>query len=1031
MGQVQTASEPTSLSAPPSVLAVLVVRDGARWLPECLVSLSRQTHPRLGVVAVDAGSTDGSRDLLVRALGPGRVVSLADGRGFAAAVQVALGLGVTAADYVLILHDDTALEPDAVTRMLEAATRVEGVGVVGPKVVDWDERDVLRGVGHAADRFGYPYSPLEEDEIDHGQYDQVREVLYVSSCAMLVSGSALERTGPPDERLTSDHSALDLCWRARLAGYRVLVAPAAVVRHREAGARGERAGARGNERSGYVVQRSSLAALLKNYSLLSLAWILPLYGLQGLARLVGLLASRRFEDAYQILLAWSWNVLHLPGTLRRRFRAQRVRRVRDRAVRRYMAPATIRLRRWVEAAAGLLVGRGVGGLEGEEIEVPPLRTRAVALARAHPVAVAWVLFGAVAVLAYRHLAGPAPLVGGALPAFPGSPTDFFRELVSGYRTTGLGGTEAASPALALLGALSAVLFGSPSLAQKALLALLPALAGVSMYRAILRRTGQRAPAVVGAACYGLSALLLWAFSEGRIGFLAFLAALPAAADRVERAFGATAPDRPVRWLVGAGMVLAAGAAFFPAVALPLLVILGSHVLFAAGPRRLVRGLGLALGMAAAGAALTFPQVLDLVRGARALEGPVEAADFASLARLAPGDGVGSWTVSWFLPGAALLAFTLTSREHLRSALRHLAVGLASLFLAWVGAAGYLPEPMSNPTAYLGGAALAYGSLVGLGMASVLPLVGRGAFGYRQVAMVPLVGVLVGGLGLQALLAAWGSWDVGAGRLPPAWPVVAEGRGDFRVLWLGREGGEPFPPPGGDPQGTIRVRGVALRYALTDRRGVSVLDLGRAPADDGSGYLGRVLAEALSGTSRHVGALLAPLAVRFVVAEGGDLPTGAVVRLDEQVDLDLIPAGGLTIYRNSRVLPRASVVVGGGFADAAAAPDLGPVVALPPVEASRLHPVPGGYAGGGPSGEGAYVLLADRFAPGWRVATPAGQVHPQRAFGWAVGFPLPRGGAVTVEYAEQRVRTIQVLALAALWVAALWVTRRPAGRPAAR
>src|SRR6059058_6554980 len=183
----------------PAVLVVLVVRDGSAWLRDCLRGLSRQTYPRLGVIAVDNGSADDSRDLLVRALGEARVVSRPDNPGLPAAVQAALALEAARnADYVLIHHDDVALDPDAITRMVEVAERIEGVGVVGPKIVDWDDPTVLREVGLSSDRFGYPYSPLEQGEIDQGQYDRVREVMFVSSSAMLVSREAWNRIGPPD-----------------------------------------------------------------------------------------------------------------------------------------------------------------------------------------------------------------------------------------------------------------------------------------------------------------------------------------------------------------------------------------------------------------------------------------------------------------------------------------------------------------------------------------------------------------------------------------------------------------------------------------------------------------------------------------------------------------------------------------------------------------------------------------------------------------------------------------------------------------
>lgn len=70
----------------PSVLVILVARNAAGWLRECLQALASQTHPRVGVVAVDDASTDGTRDLLTQALGEQRVLGVDEHAGFAVAV---------------------------------------------------------------------------------------------------------------------------------------------------------------------------------------------------------------------------------------------------------------------------------------------------------------------------------------------------------------------------------------------------------------------------------------------------------------------------------------------------------------------------------------------------------------------------------------------------------------------------------------------------------------------------------------------------------------------------------------------------------------------------------------------------------------------------------------------------------------------------------------------------------------------------------------------------------------------------------
>ncbi len=412
---------PAAVAAPersPSVLAVLIVRDAAGWLRETLAALSAQTYPRLAVLAVDNASTDGSTDLLRDALGERRVISLPRRRGLADAVRAALELPVASeADFVLVVHDDAALDADAVARLVEAAVGigVEHVGVVGPKVVDWDHPRELRDVGRSADLFGHGYAPLQPGEIDQGQFDRVLEVLCVSSASMLISREAWKRAGLFDERLDTEHQGLDFCWRARVAGFRVLMTPLARTRHRSATAAGEREATERQQRPRYREDRAAIASVLKNYSLLSLLWIVPVALAMGVVRLLFLLLSRRFEDAYDLVAAWGWNVAHLPGTWSRRRRVQKVRRVKDRQLRRFMESAGVRWPRWFQTAERILEEQREIDAEDQDKPVTRrLRDRTASLVGTHPVIVASVLGVAIGAVAIRSFLGPEALAGGAL-----------------------------------------------------------------------------------------------------------------------------------------------------------------------------------------------------------------------------------------------------------------------------------------------------------------------------------------------------------------------------------------------------------------------------------------------------------------------------------------------------------------------------------------------------------------------------------------------------------------------------------------
>jgi GT2 family glycosyltransferase len=1006
----------------PSVLVVLVASDAVGWLRECLQGLAAQTHPRLGVVAVDNGSTDGTSELLAQALGEQRVLRLDEDHGFAGAVRAAVELpAAQAADYLLVMHDDTALEPDAVDRMVAAAEGIRGVervGIVGPKVVDWADPRMLREVGRSTDRFGHPYSPLQDGELDQGQYDRVLEVLFVSSCAMLISRDAWQRTGAFDERFAGHHDDLDFCWRARLAGFRVLMTPLAVARHRGVTASGERPAEHRRRSARYYGERAALAAMLKDYGVPTLLWLLPVYLASGLVRLVALAITRRFDDAFDLLAAWGWNVVHLPGTVRRRVRAQSVRSVRDRSIRRFMS-SSLRLPRWFERAEEFL-DEGFDEIDLDHEPVArPLRARAAALALGHPVLLATAVGVALGALAVRHFVGPEPVSGGVLPAFPGHAGDFFRELVSGVRTTALGGTQPASPALAVFGATMWAAFGNAALAQKVLLALMPALAAVLAYRAFARQTHRPSVAVLAAGAYVLSATTLWAFSEGRIGLSVCLAALPVIWDRLDGAFARTPPARPLRFGVGLGVAAAVALAFDQGFLLPIGLVAAVHVIAA---RRRDRGLGLATVGVLAAALLAFPVLIEIASDPSAsLASYVGTEDPWRLLRLSPGPAPGGWVAAAFLPVAAVLCFAAVSREHRGRAWRAVATAVSGIGLAWASANGYLPTWATNAPGYLSAATFGCAAAIAYGGPSLLTGLGRRAFGMRQIGAAALTVVLgVGFLG-QTLQVALAQWSVRPNGLPPAWPIVdGSAPGEFRILWLGGPRGDRFPAPGGDPVGLLPAGDASVRYALTDRHGASALDVGRADWGDGYVYLRRALDALLAGGSGHGGALLAPLGVRFVVAAPSDLPAVAMTRLDAQVDLDRVPAGGLTIFRNAAALPTAflqredapSVPVEGDLAAIAERPRTA-VQRVPPPEAGRAVRVdaPG------------TVVIADQFDGSWRVRTAEGERVPQRAFGWAMAAPAVPGD-LGFSYADQWIRTLEMGVLAVLWLAALWITRRP-------
>ena len=152
--------------------------------------------------------------------------------GFGAAANEVLRLVDGDNGFFCLCHDDVALEPDVIRALVEELYR-SNAGLVGPKLVSWDDSAVLQHVGLGLDRFGEVDPITEPGEYDQEQHDAVRDVFVLPSACMLTRADLFRALGGYDQGISFHGDDVDLCWRAHLSGARVVVAPQARVRHRE------------------------------------------------------------------------------------------------------------------------------------------------------------------------------------------------------------------------------------------------------------------------------------------------------------------------------------------------------------------------------------------------------------------------------------------------------------------------------------------------------------------------------------------------------------------------------------------------------------------------------------------------------------------------------------------------------------------------------------------------------------------------------------------------------------------------------
>jgi GT2 family glycosyltransferase len=220
---------PPAVESGPSVSVVIATHDGRELLAACLRSLSEQRYAPLEIVVVDGDSSDGTRELL-HAERPDVVVVQASGNpGFAAACN--LGAAAASGEYLLLLNNDTTLEPDAIGQLMRVALRSpRRLAAVNAMTRRADLPAVIDSLGNVSGMRGFG-APRYAGFVDFGQFARDGELFSASFTAVLIPRIAWEAVGPLDERYGYYYEDVDWSLRARMGGLHVLPAPHALVYH--------------------------------------------------------------------------------------------------------------------------------------------------------------------------------------------------------------------------------------------------------------------------------------------------------------------------------------------------------------------------------------------------------------------------------------------------------------------------------------------------------------------------------------------------------------------------------------------------------------------------------------------------------------------------------------------------------------------------------------------------------------------------------------------------------------------------------
>lgn len=1005
------------------MVTVTVVHDPGAWFDDVLDGLAEQDFPNLKHLFLIT-SEPGDLPARIRQRVPNCFVrAVADNPGFGPACNEVLTLVEGDNGFFCFMHDDVALEPTAIRVMVEELYR-SNAGVVGPKLVMWDDSSVLQHVGIAIDRVGEIDPIVEPGEVDQEQHDAVRDVFAVPSACMLVRADLFRELGGFDPGIGYHFDDIDLCWRAHLSGARVVVVPSARGRHLEQ----------------LPVRRPDLAhtRLRAQHRVRTVATLtggrrlplrlLRLVGLSLVEFMIGVFTGTA-REGWEALKATAALVGRAPAVIARRRAVAPTRRVPDSEVAGLQMGGSARLASYLRSRDGSVFDND----EGER----RWRQSAGSLP-----AIAWLALLVLFVIGSRKLiTGGVPEAGQVLP-FPDSPRRMLADYWSGWRSVGLGSTGAAPTGEALVAAGSVLTLFHMGLWRTITVLGAVVVGYVGMWRvtSLFPTARARVSGLVVYACAPLAAALL---AHGRWSALACYAAAPWTLHLLRRVVGidtrgpaGDGDDHQVSWprrkrlRIAARLVLvvAVTTAFVPTF-LVLVVAIGlllAVATVAGGGRWHVSAqLLAATALAVVGAVvLNLPWVGQWFSGTweASLGVPLIGDDQISLGEVLTFD-LASWSLTAL--SAALFVPVVAAPLLARSwrftwALRAVALVVGGVALMVLGDTELLGVRLPEPGALL--------VLVALGMAIAASCtveafdadVRGQAFGYRQ--PVALLALLAVGIGVVPglLTFADGRWDTPGITLQSSLRQLAtDADGDYRVLWLG----DPrlMPVAAWEYQA-----GVA--YAITDDGPLEISDLWvGAPSDAEDDVAVAVRAVASYSTLRG-GRLLAPYGIRYVVVPIADdavssvrrplpLPDGLLDALDAQLDLSRPLSENLNfaVYENAAWVPAAAMLSPAGAeasreagASALARADLSGASAarLGRLDAESDVQVSAGT-----------MQLAVPFDDRWSLSVGGSSVEPRPSFGSTVAFEVPAAGAGTLRFDTPLSRHLAVVLQALLWFAA--------------
>lgn len=293
----------------PKVAVVILNWNGKSWLEQFLPSLITHTqNPTVEIWVADNASTDNSVAFL-KDYCPNVLIHInKENYGYAGGYNMALK--AIEADYYVLLNSDVEVTPNWVMPVIDFMESDHLIAACQPKLLSYKEKDAFEYAGAAGgmiDALGYPFCRgriFEVFEKDNGQYNQECEIFWASGACMFVKANIFHQSGGLDEDFFAHMEEIDLCWRLKNMGYKIMYFPNSTVYHVGGGTLQS-----GSPRKTYLNFLNNRVMLIKNLPLLKSIWVFIIRDILDVIAIFKGLITDSFENSKAIIKAM-WH-LHL------------------------------------------------------------------------------------------------------------------------------------------------------------------------------------------------------------------------------------------------------------------------------------------------------------------------------------------------------------------------------------------------------------------------------------------------------------------------------------------------------------------------------------------------------------------------------------------------------------------------------------------------------------------------------------------------------------------------------------------------